>query len=86
MIPAAVKPLPAESVTWPVADLPRNIKPLTTQAELWGYGVRLLTFVQVSSIEEAIREAGIRKCYLLKSPILTNVWYVIFPVVEVTDY
>src|SRR5512138_1921813 len=39
--------------------LPSNIIPIASQAELYGYGVRYLTFVQVADEAEAVERAGI---------------------------
>lgn len=66
-----------------VVVMPSNIIPIDTQAELYGYGVVLLRFVEVADKTEAVKEAGEQIAFLLKSKILP-VYYLIFPVVTVT--
>jgi hypothetical protein len=58
--------------------LPANITRIEAQADLYGYGVALLGFVEVADEQEAIEVAGARQAFLLKSRI-RPVWYLIFP-------
>lgn len=66
-------------------ELPSNITPLNEQVELYGYGVRLLRFVQVADVAQAIEKAGRERAFLLKSKVLPC-YYLIFPIVTVTEW
>ena len=65
----------------PVA-LPSNIVPIDTQAELYGAGVALLSYVEVADEAEAVEAAGERRACLLPSKV-RPVLYLIFPQVVV---
>jgi hypothetical protein len=65
--------------------MPSNIIPIDTQAELYGYGVVSLGFLEVADEQEAVERAEGRKAFLLKSKILP-IYYLILPHVIVTPY
>jgi hypothetical protein len=58
--------------------LPSNITPIDTQADLYGYGVVLLSYLEVADEQEAVERAEGRDAFLLKSRI-KPVYYLIFP-------
>jgi hypothetical protein len=58
--------------------LPSNITRIDTQADLYGYGVVMMGYVQVADEAEAVERAEGRRAFLLKSPTLAC-WYLIFP-------
>ena len=62
--------------------LPPNIVPIDTQADLYGYGIASLGFVEVADEAEAVERAEGREAYLLKSKV-RPVYYLIFPHVKV---
>jgi hypothetical protein len=61
-----------------VVALPSNIIPIDSQADLYGYSVVSLGFLEVADEAEAVERAEDRKAFLLKSKI-KPVWYLIFP-------
>jgi hypothetical protein len=65
--------------------LPSNITRIDTQADLYGYGVVTLGYVQVADEAEAVERSEGRRAFLLKSPTLPC-WYLIFPHVIVETY
>jgi hypothetical protein len=62
--------------------LPSNIVRIDSQADLYGYGVLLLGFLQVADEQEAVEKAEGRRAFLLKSKVLPC-FYLIFPHVTV---
>jgi hypothetical protein len=66
--------------------LPSNIVRIDSQADLYGYGVLLLGFLQVADEQEAVEKAEGRRAFLLKSKVLPC-FYLIFPhvTVEITS-
>jgi hypothetical protein len=62
--------------------LPSNITPIDSQADLYGYGVLMLGFLEVADELEAVERAEGRTAFLLKSKI-RPVYYLIFPHVTV---
>jgi hypothetical protein len=68
-----------------VVALPDNITPIDTQADLYGYGVVALGFLEVADELDAVKRAEGRKAFLLKSKVRT-VWYLIFPHLIVEPY
>ena len=61
-----------------VEALPENITPIDTQADLYGYGVVTLGYLEVADKAEAVERAEGRRAFLLKSNI-RPVYYLIFP-------
>jgi hypothetical protein len=59
--------------------LPSNITRIDTQADLYGYGVVMMGYVQVADEAEAVERAEGRRAFLLKSPTLAKTFYLIFP-------
>jgi hypothetical protein len=58
--------------------LPPNITRIEAQADLYGYGVRTLGFLEVADEAEAVERAEGRDAFLLKSKI-RPVYFLIFP-------
>jgi hypothetical protein len=58
--------------------LPSNITPIDTQADLYGYGVAMFGYLEVTDEADAVERAEGRDAFLLKSKTLP-VYYLIFP-------
>jgi hypothetical protein len=69
----------------PRVALPPNITPIDSQADLYGYGVVSLGFLEVADELDAVKRAEGRKAFLLKSN-TRPVWYLIFPHVIVEPH
>lgn len=78
MTPDTLPSVLTDALPGVTVKLPSNIIPIDSQADLYGYGVVLLGFVEVADEAEAVERAEGRLAYLLKSKILP-VYYLIFP-------